>query len=85
MCLNLIRSILIHELTLLIHGSSKVLSVDLGRDGEDVWVVFKIPVEPNLTVRATAHDRCDTSSTPGKSPAVGTRLPSTRTGEGTRE
>ena len=50
MCLNLIRSILIHEPTLLIHGSSKVLLVDLGRDGEDVWVVFTIPVEPNLTL-----------------------------------
>ena len=50
MCLNLIRSILIHELTLLIHSSSKVLPVDLGRDGEDIWVVFTIPVKPNLTL-----------------------------------
>ena len=50
MYLDLIRSILIHELTLLIHGSSKVLLIDLGRDGEDIWVVFTIPVEPNLTL-----------------------------------
>ena len=50
MCLDLIRSILIHKLTLLIHGSSKVLLVDLGRDGEDIWVVFTILVKPHLTL-----------------------------------
>ena len=36
-------------------------------------------------VRATALDQCDAKFTPGKSPAAGTRLPSTRTREGTQE
>ena len=34
------------------------------------------------SVRATAPDQRDTMSTPGKSPAAGTRLSSTRTREG---
>ena len=42
----------------------------------------EITEELSFIVRATAPDQRDAISTPGRSPAAGTRLPSTRTREG---